>query len=118
MNPVFFPDQTLALETLEPGRLSRKIRARGGSLMMAEVFFEAGAVGAEHRHLHEQITYCLSGEFIFSIDGQASTVRAGDSLYVPSNALHGVRCVQAGRLLDVFNPQRQDFLSAPTGDQP
>lgn len=116
MQAVFFPDQSLELETLEDGQLSRKIRARGGSLMMVEVIFETGAVGTEHRHPHEQMSYCLSGEFDFNIDGEHCTVRAGDSLYVPSMALHGTRCIQAGRLLDVFNPQREDFLTAKLGD--
>ena len=107
---IYFPDAALVLETLEVGKVSRKIRAKGGSMMMVEVFFTAGAIGAEHRHPHEQLTYCLSGEFIFNIDGEKSTVRAGDSLYVPASALHGTTCVADGRLLDIFTPQREDFL--------
>ena len=110
MSDVFFPDADLALETVELGQVSRKIRAKGGSMMMVEVLFTAGAIGAEHRHPHEQLTYCLSGEFIFNIDGEKSTVRAGDSLYVPASALHGTTCVADGRLLDIFTPQREDFL--------
>lgn len=112
MSDVFFPDSKLELEVLEADKLSRKIRARGGSLMMVEVFFKAGAIGAEHRHVHEQVCYCLSGEFLFTIEGETSTLRAGDSLYVPSSALHGTLCVSEGRLLDVFTPQREDFLNA------
>ena len=112
MTTFFFPDQSIDTETLEPRQLSRKIRARGGSLMMVEVVFETGAVGTEHRHVHEQICYCLSGEFAFSVDGETRTLNAGDSVYVPSMALHGTRCIQAGRLLDVFTPQRDDFLKA------
>jgi quercetin dioxygenase-like cupin family protein len=111
MSDVYFPDAGLELETVEAGKVSRKIRARGGDLMMVEVFFETGGVGAEHRHVHEQVTYCLSGEFVFTVDGESATVRAGDSLFVPSSALHGTRCVAAGRLLDIFTPQREDFLT-------
>lgn len=107
---VFFPDAELALETVEAGQVSRKIRAAGGGLMMVEVFFEAGACGAEHRHAHEQVSYCLAGEFVFTIEGETATVRAGDSLYVPPSALHGTTCVVAGRLLDIFTPQREDFI--------
>jgi quercetin dioxygenase-like cupin family protein len=110
MSKVYFPDAQLELETVDPGQVSRKIRARGGKLMMVEVFFQAGARGAEHRHDHEQLCYCLSGEFVFTIEGETSTLRAGDSLYVPAAALHGTICVAAGRLLDVFTPQREDFL--------
>ena len=112
MDQVFFPDAGLATEVLEPGLVSRRIRARGGALMMVEVMFEAGGVGAEHRHPHEQVSYCLSGEFVFSVDGEKTTVRAGDSLYIPASALHGTVCVRAGSVLDVFTPQREDFLKA------
>ena len=110
MSDVYFHDAGLPLEVVEAGQVSRKIRARGGQLMMVEVYFAAGACGAEHRHPHEQMSYCLDGEFVFNVDGEKATLRAGDSLYVPASALHGTTCVAAGRLLDVFTPQRADFL--------
>ena len=110
MSTLFFPDAELALESVEPGCVERKIRARGGSLMMVEVYFSAGAVGALHSHPHEQVSYCLAGVFEFTIAGQTQIVRTGDSLYVPGGAEHGTRCLEAGRLRDVFTPQREDFL--------
>ena len=110
MTACFFPDAEQALECVEPGFVERKIRARGGSLMMVEVGFAAGGVGALHSHPHEQVTYCLSGVFEFPVAGETRSVRAGDSLYVPGGAEHGTRCLEAGRLLDVFTPQREDFL--------
>lgn len=112
MTDVFFPDATLTTDVVEKGQVSRKIRACGGRLMMVEVFFQSGARGAEHRHPHEQVSYCLSGEFLFTIDGETAILRPGDSLYVPASALHGTTCVAAGRLLDIFSPQREDFLKA------
>ena len=110
MSESYFPDADLDLETVEAGKVSRKIRAHGGDLMMVEVFFETGGIGSEHRHVHEQVTYCLSGEFVFTIEGETVTLRAGDSLFFPASALHGTTCVSAGRLLDIFTPQREDFL--------
>ena len=110
MSESYFPDADLDLETVEAGKVSRKIRAHGGDLMMVEVFFETGGIGSEHRHVHEQVTYCLSGEFVFTIEGETVTLRTGDSLYFPASALHGTTCVSAGRLLDIFTPQREDFL--------
>jgi quercetin dioxygenase-like cupin family protein len=112
MSDLFFPDAGLAMEAIEADQVGRKIRAKGGSLMMVEVFFKTGAIGAEHRHVHEQVCYCLAGEFEFTIEGEARTLRAGDSLYVPASALHGAKCVAAGRLLDIFTPQREDFATA------
>lgn len=110
MSDVYFHDDGIGLETVEAGKVSRKIRARGGQMMMVEVYFETGACGAEHRHPHEQMSYCLDGEFVFNVEGETATLRAGDSLYVPPSALHGTTCVAAGRLLDIFTPQREDFL--------
>lgn len=110
MNDQYFPDDALPLEPVEAGKVSRKIRAHGGGLMAVEVFFTAGGIGYEHRHPHEQVCYCLSGEFEFSLEGQKVRLRAGDSMYIPPSALHGAVCLAEGRLLDIFTPQREDFL--------
>lgn len=110
MSTTFFHDADIALETIEEGRVTRKIRAHGGSLMMVEVMFKEGAIGYEHRHVHEQVCYCLSGEFEFTIEGEKTRLTVGDSVYVSSSVLHGVVCLKEGRLLDVFTPQREDFL--------
>lgn len=107
---VFFPDRELDEMAVEPGRVNRKIRAHGGGLMLAEVIFQTGAIGYEHRHVHEQVCYCLSGEFEFSVEGEKSRLIPGDSVYIPPSALHGALCISEGRLLDIFTPQRDDFL--------
>lgn len=111
MDKIAFPDVELPFEMLEEGKLKRKIRAHGGGLMMVEIFFEAGAIGAEHDHPHEQVCYCLEGKFIFTVDGQEFPLSAGDSLFLPSNSWHGTKCLSKGRLLDIFTPQREDFLN-------
>lgn len=110
MSTIFFHDADIALETLEEGRVARKIRAHGGGLMAVEVMFKAGGIGYEHRHVHEQVCYCLEGEFDFTVEGQTTRLHAGDSVYIPSSVLHGTVCLKDGRLLDIFTPQREDFL--------
>jgi quercetin dioxygenase-like cupin family protein len=93
----------------EPGVRRRILRAEG-RLMLMEVEFAAGAAGYEHRHVHEQISYCTSGRFEYSLDGRRVVLSKGESIYVPSNALHGARALEAGVLLDVFTPVRDDLL--------
>jgi quercetin dioxygenase-like cupin family protein len=83
MSKIFFPDAEIALETLEEGRVTRKIRAHDGALMIVEVMFKSGAVGSEHRHVHEQVCYCLAGEFDFTVEGLTTRLRPGDSVYIP-----------------------------------
>lgn len=90
--------------------VTRKILAYSDELMMCEISFEEGARGNVHSHEHLQITYIAEGSFEFTIDGETKIVNKGDSVYMPSNAVHGVHCLKAGKLVDVFNPMRKDFL--------
>lgn len=88
----------------------RKILCHGGTQMMVEVTFDKGGVGAMHRHVHEQITYVVKGSFSFTIEDKTYEVHVGDSLYFPPNALHGCTALEDGVLVDIFTPQREDFL--------
>jgi quercetin dioxygenase-like cupin family protein len=63
-----------------------------------------------HSHTHQQITYVAEGSFEFTIDLETEVVGAGDSLYIPANAVHGVKALEAGILVDVFTPMRKDFV--------
>ena len=88
----------------------RKILATGGGLMTVEFHFDRGAVGAPHSHRHEQVGYVVSGRFAFTLAGATSVLSPGDSYYVPSGVVHGAEALEEGVLLDVFTPQREDFL--------
>lgn len=96
------------IQNCEPG-VTRKILTYTDELMMCEISFEKGAKGNFHSHEHLQITYIAEGSFEFTIDGETKIVNKGDSVYMPSNAEHGVTCLEAGKLVDVFNPMRKDF---------
>jgi len=90
--------------------VKRKILAYNEDLMLVKVAFEAGAIGTQHQHIHTQTTCLLSGKFEVTIDGKTEILNAGDSFYVPPASMHGVVCLEAGILLDAFNPRREDFL--------
>ncbi|KAB8137594.1 cupin domain-containing protein [Gracilibacillus oryzae] len=96
-------------EQAEPG-VKRKIHSPGEKVMMMEVVFEEGAEGSSHSHPHEQLTYCLEGKLAFHIDGKEVLLEQGQSLHIPSDAVHGVRALMPSRLLDVFTPLREDLL--------
>jgi len=104
-----FPGAESQLETVADG-LSRKLGAHNDNLMIVEVDFEAGVTARLHHHVHEQITYVMSGKFEFTVGDATYIVGAGDSLYKEPNIEHGATCLEAGTLLDVFTPRREDFL--------
>jgi len=51
-----------------------------------------------------------SGRFRFNVDGEAVEVGPGDTLAFPPDIPHGTLCLEAGVLLDIFAPMREDFV--------
>ncbi|MFA9391004.1 MAG: cupin domain-containing protein [Prolixibacteraceae bacterium] len=93
------------------GGVSRKFLGYDNQIMMVQVKFEKGALGSAHQHFHTQATYCAAGKFEFTIDGEVKIVQGGDGVYIAPNLLHSALCLEAGILIDVFSPVREDFLS-------
>ena len=92
------------------GGVTRRVLAYTPQLMIVEVSFEKGATGAVHSHPHCQNSYILSGRVRFSADGKEVEVAHGDTLAFQSNVPHGTVCLEAGTVLDVFTPMREDFM--------
>ncbi|WP_275097829.1 cupin domain-containing protein [Sedimenticola hydrogenitrophicus] len=93
----------------DPG-VTRQVLSQQPELMVVAFGFQKDAVGALHQHPHVQSTYVQSGRFLFSVDGETLTLEPGDSLIVPSEAVHGCQCLESGTLIDTFTPRRDDFL--------
>lgn len=90
--------------------VSRKVLAHSENLMAVEVSCEKGSAGPVHTHEHEQVSYILSGKFNVTIDGKETVLAKGDSYYAAPNAPHGAVALEDGKILDVFTPQRDEFL--------
>ena len=103
----------VAKKTVDGG-IEQQILGYDASILMARASFEVGSIGALHSHPHSQVTYVESGEFEVNIDGELQLLKAGDAFYVPPNASHGAVCKQAGALIDVFSPIREDFFEDKT----
>lgn len=90
--------------------IERRVLAYTDGLMTVENQFETGAVGKLHQHPHTQITYVVSGEFEFEIEGEKKVVKPGDTMLKKDGVVHGCKCLKKGVLLDIFSPIREDFL--------
>lgn len=106
---LFVYDQSLPWEPVNE-HVKRKIMTYDANLMMVKVAFEAGGIGAAHRHVHTQMSYVASGVFSITIGDETRTVRTGDAYYIPSNVRHGAVCEEAGELIDLFTPMREDLV--------
>jgi quercetin dioxygenase-like cupin family protein len=106
---VFIENDGLEWETVGEG-IQRKIMAYDDKLMLVKVKFDKGGIGTLHQHYHTQITHVESGVFEVEIDGEKKILSAGDAFYIPPNVMHGAVCMEAGVLIDVFSPMREDFV--------
>ncbi len=106
---VFINNADIAWQEMSKG-VKRKIMAYDDKLMMVKVEFEKGGIGSLHQHHHSQITHIQSGVFEVDIAGEKKLLRGGDAFYIPSNVMHGAVCMDAGVLIDVFSPMREDFI--------
>ena len=106
---VFIENEIIEWEQVDTG-LRRKIMAYDDSLMIVKVDFETGAVGSLHHHYHSQISHVEKGVFEVQINGNKKILKAGDAFIVPPNVVHGAVCLEAGVLIDVFSPMREDFI--------
>lgn len=93
---------------MTPG-VKRRIREDGEKLMLVEVVFEAGAAVPEHAHVHEQVSYIVSGRMMFTVSGKEMELKAGESLRLPSNVPHAARALEASTVLEAFSPPREDL---------
>ena len=94
-------------------QLGRRL-VTGDHVMLAQVDLTRGCIVPKHSHVHEQLTLVISGCLRLSVgDDGAETydLRAGDVLCLPSNVPHGAEALEDTRVLDVFNPPREDWLN-------
>ncbi len=93
------------------GGVMRKVLAYSDNIMNVELKFEKGAVGAMHKHPHEQIGYVIEGSLVYKEEGCEDVVlSAGDTYLVPPDVMHGIECLTEVKLLDIFHPMREDFI--------
>ncbi len=69
----------------------------------------AGSELPEHHHVHEQVTNVLSGELEMTVGGKTHVCKAGEVIVIPSNVPHSARALTDCRLVDVFQPAREDY---------
>lgn len=106
---LFIEDDAIAWQTVGEG-VRRKIMAYNKDLMFVKVAFDAGSIGTVHEHVHTQITHIERGKFEVEINGEKKVLSAGDAFYIPPHVPHGVVCLEAGVLVDMFSPMRGDFI--------
>jgi quercetin dioxygenase-like cupin family protein len=85
--------------------------AHGKDMTLGLVEIEAGSDLPMHSHPHEQITYIVEGTLQMRIGEEDYKLSAGMFHIIPSNVLHGAKALSDCKVIDVFNPVREDYRS-------
>lgn len=83
--------------------------SHGESLTFGYVEVKAGSILPEHHHVHEQITYIIEGQLNMIIGGKPCPLAAGMYHVIPSNTPHSATAPVDCKVIDVFNPVREDY---------
>ena len=82
--------------------------AIGEKSMVTKMNYVKGNFATTHQHPHEQCGYVISGEYRLKVEMPEENIdillHAGDSYAIPGNTPHSFEVV------DVFTPQREDYL--------
>ncbi len=73
------------------------LTAKGWEVIQAKVDIEEGVFAPRHSHPGEEVVYVIAGVFEYQLDGQEPvTLKAGDVLFIPANAVHSAKNVGRG----------------------
>jgi quercetin dioxygenase-like cupin family protein len=94
-------------KTIVAGYDARFIHTDSMTFSFIEV--KAGASLPAHAHFHEQVSHVLEGTFQLTIDGEVIVFGPGTIVVIPSNAVHSGIAFTDCKIMDVFNPIREDY---------
>lgn len=94
------------------------IHAIGGSqVLMCRVNYEPGAVIPLHSHPEsEQLMYVVSGDVTLVVEGEASTLRAGDVAVVNKGKEHTLTTEGGCQFIEALSPVPADHVPDPKRD--
>ncbi len=79
--------------------------------MMTYFELEPNTIFPDHSHEAEQITMVLEGELTFAYEGKSVTLKSGDVIAIPSNAIHSAFTGDKPcKAVDAWSPIRKEFL--------
>jgi quercetin dioxygenase-like cupin family protein len=90
-----------------PGFFGRFVHGEQSTLTFWEI--KAGNTLPLHHHIHEQITYIVSGELEMQIGEEKMVLSAGMSNVIPSNLPHSGHAITDCVVIDSFAPVREEY---------
>lgn len=111
--PALYALEAQPVEQLSP--LIARQYLHGGQTTFVRWTFKAGAVVPLHHHASEQITWITKGRAEVYSGGHKYVMQAGDVMIIPPNVPHEFVFTEDTIDIDIFAPQRQDWIDGAAG---
>lgn len=82
----------------------------GEDSMVTKMLYKLTDFVPFHKHPNEQSGYVISGKYKLKFGGEEYELSEGDTYSIPANIEHSIEILDAGEVVDVFTPIRQDYL--------
>src|SRR2546423_5745787 len=83
--------------------------AHGDKMTFGYVELKKGSSVPMHQHMQEQITYIIEGQLDMVIGGKACSLTSGMFHVIPSGTPHSATAITDCKVIDAFNPPREDY---------
>jgi quercetin dioxygenase-like cupin family protein len=103
------------IKSITPKELTTGIMGyyvHGDSTTFGYIDLKKGSMVPMHHHVHEQITYIVSGQLDMNIGGVQYSLTPGMVHVIPSNTPHNAVAVVDTVAIDTFSPVREDYKPA------
>lgn len=87
-----------------------EVLAIGKESMVTKMLYKDAGFVPFHKHPNEQNGYVITGRYKLMFDQKEYLLVKGDSYSIPANMEHSMEIIEAGEIIDVFTPVRQDYL--------
>ena len=87
-----------------------EVLATDSESMVTKMKYREGNQVPFHSHPNSQSGYVVSGRYRLLTPGSDEILTAGDSYAISADVQHSVEVLEAGEVIDVFAPPRQDYL--------
>jgi len=92
---------------IAPGFFSKLIHTPNNTINFITV--KAGCSVPLHQHIHRQSSFVIEGEFAMSVDGETRVLTPASFVVIEPNIVHGGTAVTDCKLIDIFDPVREDY---------
>ncbi|MDB5016279.1 MAG: Cupin domain protein [Mucilaginibacter sp.] len=97
----------IVTKEIAPGFFSKLIHTAANTINFIEV--KAGCSVPRHQHIHEQYSFVIEGKFEMTVNDIPQMLDTGLFAIIPSNAWHSGIAITDCKLIDIFNPAREDY---------